>query len=299
MAIAHSVITGDHATGYSADAPCLYASRRGAAGRWNTDGNPATADASDTDYPAVSAWDGDFAVVTRPNAQAAIWWYVLTLDTSVVDAIMYHPVEWGFAGGGGEIDTTVYLSDGTTDHQAVGGGYSEVSPLRWFAPQLRISGDGGDTQRRFTGVVYMKLKFQADAGTCRPQLTELSAGRARQLMRRPQYREHDRARTSGIREHIARSGRVTGVVDYAGAKVLNETIRLGSSDQADVIDSWWADTGYGARKSVWCPRPKSAHTTWWLMNHPGKAYDPPRVSHGTWEARLRGVEDGSSLAVDE
>ena len=298
MAIESTVITGDHATGYSADAPCLAASTRGTAGRWNADGNPATADASDAAYPATAAYDGNYSTITR-MAAGATRWYVLTLPSSTVDCISVHVHDAGLAGGATYAEMTAYLSDSEatpTDLEITGITSARArfdgNPQRLFVPRLQISGDTGDTARRFTGAVYLKLKFVADAGTCRPQLSECHAGRARQMQRRYLYPDNERALVGNNRLHTATSGLVTRYQVHGGLIRLDERFALTSSTEADEMASWFEDTSHGLHKTIWCPRPKSAPDTYALINMDTDALNLPRQHVGQWDFRLQGLEDG-------
>ena len=293
MTIGHTLITGDDAAYHALDKPALFAVRRQSVARWNDTGAPAAADETDPAYPISAAYDGHFGTQTRPLGAQEIWWYVGTLDTTTVDAILLHIYD------ADEAAVTVYLSDGATDHPitSIASDYFATAK-RLFCPKLWIASDSEDDQRRFTGVLYIKIRFVKSASTCTPAVTEVAAGRQRQLRRMPLEPYDDAARRSGLGEYESKSGIVTKQGNFLGKFALSADWSTEESQMGALFRDWWSDTKYGLLPFIWCPAPKSAPNSATLMVS-GSDFNLPRVKANIREISVRAIEQGGSLLVDE
>ena len=304
MALPSALLTGDDVTNHAADYPAIMGTTRLSSGRWNADGNPATADASDASYPATGAYDGHCGTMTRMDAAAQVRWYVADrgANPDPLDALFLHCIEQGYASA----TLTVYVSDGSTDEEITSISSDHFqSSKRLFVTEMQMSGDSGDEQRQWTTARYIKLKFDAGAGhTCRPQLTEVIAGEQRQLGRLPLHPYSGIDEDTAMDASTTLAGAESTTTHYAGAHAMSGVqYRFENTTQRDLVRSMWADCGRGARPWIWCPNPDTAPDTAYLMrwteSSPRKLrlrrIDGPNI----WEWTINAVEQGGYLLVDE
>jgi hypothetical protein len=306
MAVTVTTITGIDATHFQRGEPAFLAAPIPTAARWTDTGNPTAASKNDAAFPVQAAYDGHMGSITRPNAAQQTWWFTATLPSPNIVTAIFLGLRTT-AMNGASCTTTVYVSDTTTDagDVAITGAFDADhfgagAAKRLGAAMLQVSGDSGTTQRKFSGVAYIKIKFDAGAGkTCRPQITELIAGQLRQLDRLPLHPYSQYALDTRVDSHLAANGAESVVVHYAGARNLEGVEWQFDADMRDRIVSLWGDCGYGARPVVFL-EDASDETAPLLLRLTSKELRLLRVNGPySWAWTLNAVEQGGTLEVDD
>ena len=301
MAVGSSLKTGAEHDNHVANQPTLLGQRYLTDGRWNQDGDPTTADDSDTAYPASAAYDGNCGTMTRPASAQTIWYYIGWLPVTTLDAIFIHVLSG--EGGDGTPRFSAQLLDAAFNALEIELCGSEwfICNKRLFVPDIKISGDSGNDQREFTAAVYVRLKFDCtvSGGDGRPQISEIITGNQRQLSRGPLYPYDVLNRNAMIQAHSSASGIITSITHFENKLDLRADFSLDGTAQRNQITSFWADIGGGARPFIWCPQPQSAQNTAWLMTSRKKLLELPRIEYAIWNWSLDTIEQGGYLLGDE
>lgn len=234
--------------------------------RWVLSGTTTGSDITLSTNPASRAYDGKTHVDTRPNTTIATH---VTAGVGLAFDLVAAGVQCDFVAimgtNFGSMDASFTCKAQIADNSAFS---SNLITLATFTNtndrQIDFTLNGGNN--RYGAVRYFRLFCNATAGGAyTPAIGEVILGRRCQLVNNP-LRPYD---TTGLGSAVdvfaSRSGVVSRVVKFRGARRVEATINpVTTASAADVL-LWYQNTNHGTRPFVWCQNPSTAPATYHYM----------------------------------
>lgn len=250
--------------------------------RWNTAGTVAAADQSDSDYPALRAYDGLVGLDTRTDGTLASTWYY------VIDAGELIEFDtWFMNNHNLSALTTITLE--IADDAAFTTSLQQIGSIAPASGRLQdIDLNNGAAAQRYSAQ-YIRIKL-VDGVNFTPQIGEIILGRRRQLEYCPN-RPFNRYSLHNETNVVTTQGGVRHrTLYYQNQFVLNMGFTW---DNSDSVDDWVAFFKQVRGSFVWVLEPNSAPGSWHLIDREPDDLDMElAASPSTYRVSLAGFEQG-------
>ena len=250
------------------DAPLVLAKHalRDAAGtyEWRLSGSFTSGSAAAAaGFPTSRAHDGFHNLVTKPNASAVTWYFIIDFGASALQSI-----DSMFIGGHnfGTNSATVKLQIANASDFVAG-----LTTIATTTPSTNariielVLGNGGDPGPNVYGSLqFARLEITA-AGGFTPEFAELVLSERTQLSESALVEYDPDWEDDRVSDFTARSGGTSRYVFFRGRAVRAGTFLSGDSTFEASIIEWWDETDDGTETFIWIEAPSSSATLGHVM----------------------------------
>lgn len=259
-------------------------------------GTSASADDTDSDYPAAQLWDGFPGRRSKGTNAATSWSIVIDASSSPIE------FDWWGVIGHNLRDITISTMGVTIadsgDFASRPSAISSVTPYSDMAnghryADLSLSPALGSTIERFSDVEWIRVWLTCSSGV--PEIGQLVFGRSRQQQFQPTMPFNRYNQASSMHFISTPGGARLNNPRYKARRELNASYKHSlTSLQTDAL-AWWSDTRDGCDPFFYHDAPSGSPIGFHMMMHREQGVRYPRANACRRELFIDAIEQGPTF----